>query len=396
MRIKLLLLSCLLGLLCGAIPCRAQNPSEEHEGSEEIMRVRTRVVFIDALVRDRRTGAPVVNLTRENFEVRDNGQQRTLTYFSNQGLGRPRPLALVLALDLTTSAILYLQRPEVMEQIISALDGLQPDDEVAVMQTWFEPCPTCARALSFQTKSRMVDGLTRDRARTAAALREAQRFARQNLPHVRMFFSAGALLRDSLGAAPGSIDPANPPFEVTVAPDYQNIIDQAPLIATQERLNSQVVIAKITDDLEEDFLSRSAETARRLIGSGASVSGLIVRRNAFGSMINMLGHSLAPMLRLRLHTTSYYSRQTGGEVATAGNPEQFGAAVTQIIGGLAARYSLGFTLNENERDDGRMRRLEVRVRARDARGQGQRVRVNARRGYYLAETARTSAAPQLR
>ena len=390
---RLISLCALMLLLSAALRgglAHAQERTPAHGAAqtqnEEVVRVNTRVVFLDALVRDERTGAPVTGLARENFEVRDNGRVRPLTYFSNQGVGRPRPLALVLTLNLTTGAILYLERPEIMEQIIAALDGLRPEDEVAVMMTWYEPCETCARALSFVTRSRMVEGFTRDRAVMAAALRSAQAFARENLPRTQIFFSAGGLLRGGLGAAGiGSADPSNPPFEVTVAPDYEDIIQRAPFLASQVRPDSQVVVAKITDDLEEDLIGRSEATAQRLIGSGATVSGLIVSRNSLGMMINAVGHMLAPLMRARLHTTAYYSRQTGGEVVTARAPEQFGAGIRQIISGLAGRYSLGFTLGEDERDDRRMRRLDVRVREITGHGRARRLRVNARRGYYLSE-----------
>ena len=52
------------------------------EPKEEIVRVRTRVVFVDTLVQDKKTGAPVADLTRENFEVLADGKPRTLSYFS--------------------------------------------------------------------------------------------------------------------------------------------------------------------------------------------------------------------------------------------------------------------------------------------------------------------------
>jgi hypothetical protein len=149
------------------MPPRAITSAQE---SEEIVRVNTRVVFIDTLVRDQKTGAPVRDLSSENFQVLADGKPRTLSYFNREGLGR-RPLALVLVLDLCTSGILFLEKPEVMEHLISALAKLEPGDEVAVMQTWYEPEAT---PLSFQARSRMVEGLTRDRAKTFAALRSVQ------------------------------------------------------------------------------------------------------------------------------------------------------------------------------------------------------------------------------
>ncbi|MBA3320801.1 MAG: hypothetical protein H0T45_05070 [Pyrinomonadaceae bacterium] len=353
--------------------------------SEEIVRVNTHVVFIDTLVRDQKTGAPVRDLSSENFQVLADGRPRTLSYFSREGLSR-RPLALVLVLDLYTSGILFLEKPEVMEHIISALAKLQPEDEVAVMQTWYEPEAT---PLSFQVKSRMVEGLTRDRAKTFAALRSVQQFAKQNLPQVKIFFS----LKDAIKAtwkdeilvgmkgAAGSM-PTDPPVKTTVAPDFEYMIDQAPLLATRERPDSQVVIVEVTDDFGAERLGKTAETARKLIASNVTVSGLVMEKDLMGKAVEVIGHLTTPLFGQRFHTISYYGKQTGGEVATVGRPEEFAAAIDSIIDGLAARYSLGFTLGEGERNDNRMHKLEVKVKARDVHGRERKLAVSARRGYF--------------
>jgi hypothetical protein len=62
---------------------------------DEVVRVNTRAVFIDTLVKDKRMGLPVTGLRPDNFKVLDNGRPRVLTYFTREGDVR-RPLALVL------------------------------------------------------------------------------------------------------------------------------------------------------------------------------------------------------------------------------------------------------------------------------------------------------------
>ena len=71
-RYGLPLLLGLLTLLWSAVSNRGQDPKED------VVRVRTRVVFVDVLVKDKKTGAPVADLTRENFEVLTDGKPRTL------------------------------------------------------------------------------------------------------------------------------------------------------------------------------------------------------------------------------------------------------------------------------------------------------------------------------
>src|SRR5713226_1410584 len=82
------LLATALFLVATPIPTFAQEVADT-------IKVRTRVVFIDTLVRDKKTGAPVMDLPVESFQVLDDGKPRRLSYFNREGLGR-RPLAIVL------------------------------------------------------------------------------------------------------------------------------------------------------------------------------------------------------------------------------------------------------------------------------------------------------------
>ena len=70
----------------------------------------------------------------------------------------------------------------------------------------------------------------------------------------------------------------------------------------------------------------------------------------------------------------------------------YGGALAKIIGNLTARYSLGFALAENEKDDGRMHELALRVKAPDAKGKQRRIDVSSRRGYYMPKHESEQAA----
>jgi len=62
-----------------------QRPSSTgQEQAENVLRVNTRVVFINALVKDKKKDAPVRNLTRDNFTVLDDGRVRKLTYLVSE------------------------------------------------------------------------------------------------------------------------------------------------------------------------------------------------------------------------------------------------------------------------------------------------------------------------
>lgn len=383
----LTVLMSMAALLCVAVQSRAQQ-------TEETVRINTRVVFVDTLVKDKKTNKPVKNLARESFQVIDDGKPRTLSYFATEANRRKRPLALVVVLDMSTDAILYLQKPEVIESVIASLGKLQPDDEVAVMQVWYEPQ---AGFFSFQLNSKMIVPLTRDRAQTGAALRSAQKFAAQNWPQVKQLFSFKEMwkeeLKHPLEATVMMNNPAPAPM-FTVAPDFEDALKNAPLLATNERPYSQVAVAKVSDDLDGNTLKKSTESAQALLGAGVIVSSVNVERNLMGKMINVFGNVMSPMFRARFHLASYLSKQTGGITANVGNAEDFAKAFDEIISGLSASYSLGFTLDENELTDKRLHRLQVRVKARDERGKERKLVVSARQGYCLCEATEKIASPQ--
>src|SRR5215510_4886239 len=99
----------------------------------DTIKIRTRVVFMDALVKDKKTGVPITNLKPDNFELFDDGKPRTISYFTREGQAR-KPLALVLILDCREDgAGRFLKRPEVIQAITEQLKYLGPGDEVAIM-----------------------------------------------------------------------------------------------------------------------------------------------------------------------------------------------------------------------------------------------------------------------
>src|SRR5829696_5516236 len=100
---------------------------------EDTIKIKTRAVFLDALVKDKKTSLPISNLTPENFEVLDDGKPRSLSYFTREGQAR-KPLALILILDLREDgAGRFLKRPEILKAMEDELAKLPSGDEVAIM-----------------------------------------------------------------------------------------------------------------------------------------------------------------------------------------------------------------------------------------------------------------------
>ena len=86
------------------------------------------------------------------------------------------------------------------------------------------------------------------------------------------------------------------------------------------------------------------------------------------------------------------AQQSGGETVHVSRVRDYGAGLARVIGNLNARYNLGFQLSEQEKDDGRMHELVVRVKASDAKGKTRRLEVSSRRGYYMPKSDAYQAA----
>src|SRR6266550_31044 len=153
-------LGVMLLLVLFVVPASAQEVAET-------IKVRTRVVFMDALVKDKHTGTNVSDLTADNFAVLDDGQPRTISYFSREGQAR-KPLALILILDLRDDgAGRFLKREEVRAAIVDELAKLPPGDEVAIL----------AMDINGEDEKRIwLSEFTHDRSQLAAALARAPHF----------------------------------------------------------------------------------------------------------------------------------------------------------------------------------------------------------------------------
>src|SRR5215510_1371068 len=128
---------------------------------EDTIKIKTRVVFLDALVKDKKTNLPISNLTSDNFAVLDDGKPRNISYFTREGQAR-KPLALILILDLREDgAGRFLKRPEILKSMEDELAKLPPGDEVAIM----------AMDMNNEDEERLwLTEFTNDRAKLAAAL----------------------------------------------------------------------------------------------------------------------------------------------------------------------------------------------------------------------------------
>ncbi|PYS82674.1 MAG: hypothetical protein DMF70_07710 [Acidobacteria bacterium] len=155
-------LGVMLLLVLFVVPASAQEVAET-------IKVRTRVVFMDALVKDKHTGTNVSDLTADNFAVLDDGQPRTISYFTREGQAR-KPLALILILDLRDDgAGRFLKREEVRRSVVDELAKLPEGDQVAILAINLNSVDDKTAAIR-NGKAMWLTEFTRDRAQLEAAL----------------------------------------------------------------------------------------------------------------------------------------------------------------------------------------------------------------------------------
>ena len=342
--------------------------------SEDVVRVNTRVVFVDVSVRDAKTNAPARDLSLKDFQVFDDGNPRALTYFSREGDTR-RPLSLLLFLDLWTMyGRKYIKQPAAMLRLADALRQLAPEDEVAVMATWIEEGE---RPGVPSTKVRLISDFTSDRGRTVAALRDVSKLVGEQ-----------EALLEKIAAGVGIEK-----WEVEKIELAWSLTEIAETVMAQDaaRPHTQFTVVGLIDDLfalERDERKRVAETAAR---SGVTFYGLVYKKSFMGKLFfGTLNQIVMRPGGNSLHAADYLAEQTGGQVMSIGRPDDLVTGLERIITDLASRYSLGFSLDDSERDDGRMHQLEVKVEARDARGKKRKLKVRARRGYYVPKVSKAS------
>lgn len=399
----------------------------------DTIKVRTRVVFMDALVKDKKTGIPLSNLKPENFEVLDDGKPRTISYFTLEGQAR-KPLALVLIFDCREDgAGRFLKKPEVIQAITEQLSKLSPGDEIGIMamnigedeeRVWLtrftnkpaEIAAALARVPSFVDNPEVV----------AAEIQKTKPAGETKKDGGSLSIGSGGNEQKPAGAetAPnpdivetetikgkngvvitrtvmkdGSVNvkrvnkKGNVTLEVNDIYDMAAAVREATRLAEQERPNSQPAIVWVSDGIAPIFYEDRDATQQILIRSNATFSSLTTDLRTLFKFLMPIGKPLAGWFGVSLYgSAKYLAQQTGGEALRVNRPKDFGSGLARIMGNLTARYSLGFALAEDEKDDGRMHELVIRVKALDEKGKERRLEVSSRRGYFMPKSDTEQAA----
>ena len=411
-----LCLNLLVVAIVVALSCLAVSSQEV----DDTIRIKTRVVFLDALVKDKKSNLPVSNLAADNFEVLDNGTPRPISYFTREGQAR-KPLALILILDLREDgAGRFLKNSEVIKAMENELLKLPPGDEVAIM----------AMDTGENEEHVWLTEFTNDRAKLAAALARVKDMAERGDVREDSVKSAdppspteatvnvgpgqkpddvvstevikgkngSVLTRTTTRDGKTHIKRVNKKGDVTVEFDdffgMSEAVRQAARKTAATRPNSQLSLVWVSDGIAPIFFEDRDATEQVLIRDNIIFNSLTVELRTLFKLLMPVGKPIAGWLGLSLYgSAKHLAQQSGGEAVKVGRPKDYAAGLSTIIGNLTARYSLGFALSESETDDGRMHALQVRVKAKDDKGKTRKLLVSSRQGYYMSSVdSKNSAA----
>src|SRR5258706_1632854 len=375
----------------------------------DTIRVRTRVVFMDALVKDKKTGVPISDLKSENFELFDDGQPRPISYFTREGQAR-NPRALVLILDLRDAgAGRFLKREEIRRVLVDELAKLPPGDEVAILAINLNSVDDKTAAIR-NGKAMWLTEFTRDRAQLEAALARVPALVApapepaktdESKPAEKEQ-SSGSLTvstdttatepKDSADAKPkvsdvletetikgkngavitrtikkdGSVDVKRVSRDGKVVLQLDNIYDMAGAtrdvthLAEEKLPNSQAAVVWLSDGIAPIFYEDRDATEQILIRQNAIFNTLTVDMRTLYKFLLPLGQPLIGWTGLSLAgSAKRLAQQSGGEAVHVGRVKDYGSGLARIIGNLTARYSLGFALSEQDKDDGHMHDLSL-------------------------------------
>ena len=380
---------------------------------EDTIKIKTRVVFLDALVKDKKTNLPISNLATENFQVLDDGKPRNIAYFTREGQAR-KPLALILILDLREDgAGRFLKRPEILKAMEDELAKLPSGDEVAIM----------AMDMNEDEERLWLTEFTNDRTKLAAALARVPAMCasdegqppQQNSTVVAKTEdgagkpddivetetikgrNGGTVIRETRRDGSVNVKRTNKNGNVTV--DLGDVYDMAAAVkdatrkAEETRPNSQVSIVWVSDGIAPIFFEDRDATEQILIRKNVIFNSLTVELRTLFKFLLPVAKPIGGWLGMSLYgSAKHLAQRSGGEAVKVGRVKDYGAGLSKIIGNLTARYSLGFALAEDENDDGRMHNLEVRVKTQDEKGKNRKLQVSSRQGYYMSSTVPKEAA----
>jgi len=309
-------------------PADAQTP-EDDQGPAGTVKVNVNVVGLFFNVKDKH-GALIPNLTKNDFDVLEDGKPQTIKYFAAES---NLPLTLGILIDSSGSQLRVLD----MEKEVGGafLRQILTDKDEAYV-------------IDFNVDASLVQDYTRDVHRLQAAL---------NKVRINTGFTTGPI--PGAGGGPVPTAPGSQKGTVLYDAVYLSAHD---MLAKEVGRKAMILLTDGEDEGSQLKIKDAIEAAER---ADAIVYVLLCADRGF--YIGMGGYSGEGEMRK-------LTEATGGRVINVGNKfDKLKEAFDQIAAELRSQYNLGYT-STNTLLDGSYRKLEVKSK--------QNYKVQCRAGYY--------------
>jgi VWFA-related protein len=301
---------------------RDQNQvPDKDQGKVPVFRKNVTVVNVLFTVKDKH-GALIPNLSKDHFELFEDGKPQTIKYFSTEN---DVPITLGLLIDSSKS----MERTLPEEKVVASgfLQKVLTNKDLAFV-------------ISFDISVDLLQDLTGDLHLLRGGLDKAR------------------INTNTVGMSPMG---GSGPVPTASGQNKGTLLFDAVYLAADEVLSRQV-----------------GRKAMIVLTDGEDVGSKLRLKDAIESAqrADTVAYVLLitdPMYPSNHSDMSNLAEQTGGRLITVSRPDKLDKAFAEIAAELRSQYLLGFSSN-NPVNDGKFRRLEVK--SRDG------YKVQARRGYY--------------
>jgi len=298
----------------------SEQPTDQ-QGQIPTFRKNVNVVNVFFTVKDHH-GALLPNLTKDEFEVLEDGKPQPIKYFSAE---TNLPLTLGLLIDSSGS----MQRMLETEKVVAAdfLRSVVTDKDLGFI-------------ISFDISVDLLQDLSSDVHLLDSGLKQAK---------INTGGGSGGI--PGLGQGP-----------IPISHPKGTLLYDAVYLASTEVLGKQVgrkAMVLLTDGNDEGSRLKLRDAIEAAQKADAICYVLLLHDPQYGSP------GSGEMRQL--------TEATGGRVIDVNNPNKIGDAFRQISSELRSQYSLGYT-PENAKRDGSFRKIEVKSK--------KDYKVQARKGYY--------------
>jgi VWFA-related protein len=314
-------------------PADSGQKTDDSQQPTETLKVNVNVVQLFFNVKDKH-GALIPNLTKDEFEIAEDGKPQTVKYFNAES---NLPLTLGILIDSSGSQLRVLD----MEKEVGGafLKQILTDKDLAYV-------------MDFNVDAELVQDYTRDVHRLQAALNKVK---------INTGFTTGPI--PGAGGGP-----------VPTAPSRGTVLYDAVYLSAHDMLAKEVgrkAMILLTDGEDEGSQLKIKDAIEAAQKADSMVYVLLCADRGFYGSQGAFYSGEGEMRKL--------TEQTGGRVINVGNKfDKLREAFDQIAAELRSQYNIGYTPT-NTKLDGTYRKLEIKNK--------QNYKIQARAGYYAGKAS---------